>query len=173
MNSLIISLLVGGGYPEGIYINNIHICMQSAYMTNNTEETKRHLLSLMGNWMPEKSSNAKHGGKSSSILKLIHLDIYPKWGPNWGLLKTIHPNLFHWPRNKKVTIALLKWMVGRWSFLLGWPIFGSKLLVLGSVPRLSLHKKILSKKIPRLFPPKRMVGLTKITFPGKPSVPIF
>ena len=82
MNSLIISLLVGGGYPEGIYINNIHICMQSAYMTNNTEETKRHLLSLMGNWMPEKSSNAKHGGKSSSILKLIHLDIYPKWGPN-------------------------------------------------------------------------------------------
>ena len=25
MNSLIISLLVGGGYPEGIYINNIHI----------------------------------------------------------------------------------------------------------------------------------------------------
>ena len=149
--------------PRYIYINNIHICMQSAYMTNNTEETKRHLLSLMGNWMPEKSSNAKHGGKSSSILKLIHPDIYPKWGPNRGLLKKIHPNLFHRPRNKKVTTTLWKWMLGRWSFLLGWPIFGSKLLVLGSF---SPQKNSFQKKS-STFSPQKNGWVNQNHFPWK------
>ena len=53
-------------------------------------------------------------------------------------LSQLHPSKansspFTLPRTETSSLHLKKWMVGRWSFLLGWPIFRGELFVLGCV----------------------------------------